>query len=90
VSESVPTGRVEVANVAVLLRPLPGVSVALPRDVAPFIKTTDPVGAAEAPLTVAVSVVDWPYTEGFSEDVTAAVTDPLLTTWLNAGELAEA
>jgi hypothetical protein len=60
VTESVPTGRVEVANVAVLLKPLPGVSVALPRDVAPFMNVTEPVGAAYTPLTVAVSVVDWP------------------------------
>jgi hypothetical protein len=46
VSESVPIGRVEVASVAVLLNPLPGVSVALPIDVAPFMNVTDPVGAA--------------------------------------------
>jgi hypothetical protein len=46
VMESLPTGRVEVVSVALLLRPLPGVSVALPIDVAPFMNVTEPVGAA--------------------------------------------
>jgi hypothetical protein len=46
VIESAPTGRVEVVSVALLLRPLPGVSIALPIDVAPFMNVTEPVGAA--------------------------------------------
>jgi len=42
----VPTGRVAVVSVAVLLRPLPGDRVAVPMVVAPSMKTTGPVGAA--------------------------------------------
>jgi hypothetical protein len=44
--ESAPFGRVVVLSVAVLLDPLPGVSVPLPSEVAPFINVTEPVGAA--------------------------------------------
>jgi hypothetical protein len=57
--ESVPAGRVDVISVAVLLRPLPGVSVALPIAAEPFIKVTEPVGAAEPLVTVAVKVTAW-------------------------------
>jgi hypothetical protein len=42
---SLPTGRAEVASVAVLLWPLPGTRVAVPIEVEPFIKVTVPVGA---------------------------------------------
>jgi hypothetical protein len=80
VIESVPTGRAEVANVAVLLTPLPGVSVAVPIAVAPFIKVTDPVGAALLLETVAVKVTDCPTEAGLSEDATdAVVPDALIT-----------
>jgi hypothetical protein len=44
--ESVPIGNVDVLRDALLLRPPPGVSVTLPIAVAPFIKVTEPVGAA--------------------------------------------
>jgi hypothetical protein len=60
VIESVPAGRADVVSVAVLLTPPPGVSVALPSEVDPFMKVTDPVGAVLPLDTVAVSVTDWP------------------------------
>ena len=44
---------------AVLLRPLPGLRVAVPIAVLPFMKTTEPVGAAKLPASVAVKVTDW-------------------------------
>ena len=53
---SVPTGRVEVTSVAVLLRPLPGVRMAVPIVVVPSKKATEPVGAALLLETVAVKV----------------------------------
>jgi hypothetical protein len=87
VIESVPTGRVEVASVAVLLTPPPGVSATLPREVDPFIKVTEPVGAAAVLETVAVKVTDCPLLAGFSDDATVVVLPALLTTWLKAGEV---
>jgi len=87
----VPTGRVGVVSVAVLLRPLPGDRVTVPMAVAPFMKTTGPVGAAKRPVSVAVKVTDWPTPEGFSEDVSVAVVEPAgLTTWLRMGEVVAA
>jgi hypothetical protein len=88
VIESVPTGRAEVERVAVLLTPPPAVSVALPREVAPFINVTEPVGAAVLLVSVAVKVTDCPALAGFSEDTTAAVLLAALTTWLSVGEVA--
>jgi hypothetical protein len=88
VIESVPTGRDEVERVAVLLTPPPAVSVALPREVAPFINVTEPVGAVVLLVSVAVKVTDWPALAGFSEDTTAAVLLAALTTWLSVGEVA--
>ena len=86
---SVPTGRVEVVSVAVLLRLLPGVRVTVPIAVAPSMKTTGPVGAAKMPTSVAVKVTDWPALAGFTEDVTAAVVEvAALTTWLSTDEVA--
>jgi hypothetical protein len=56
VMEFVPTGSEEVVSTAVLLCPLPGVSVTVPIAAPPFIKTTDPVGAPTLLEIVAVSV----------------------------------
>jgi len=85
---SVPTGRVEVVNVAVLLKPLPGVRVAVPMAVAPSMKTTGPVGAAKLPESVAVKVTGWPTLAGFNEDMTAAVEAGRATAWLSTAEVA--
>jgi hypothetical protein len=86
--ESVPNGNVEVVSVAVLLRPLAGVSVALPMAVEPSIKVTEPVGAAWPLETVAVRVTDWPKLEGVSEEATVAVVPAGFTTWVVADEVA--
>jgi hypothetical protein len=87
VIESLPTGRVEVASVAVLLRPLPGARVAVPIEVVPFMKVTVPVGAPLGLVIVPVKVTDWPVLEGFSEDATVAVVLAAVTTWLIADEV---
>src|SRR5438128_1175312 len=42
-------------------------------------KVTVPVGMGPSPVTVAVKVIDWPNTEGFTEDVTVVV-DPAAAT----------
>jgi len=55
VIESLPTGRLEVAKLAV-----PPLSVPLPSTVLPFLNVTVPVGVPLAALTVAVKVTDWP------------------------------
>src|SRR5207247_10622347 len=48
---------------------------------------TDPLGVPEpgavAP-TVAVNVIDWPNTEGLTEDVTEVLVPALFTTWAEA------
>jgi hypothetical protein len=36
-------------------------------------KVTVPVGTGPTPLTVAVKVIDWPNTDGFTNDVTVVV-----------------
>jgi hypothetical protein len=87
VIESVPTGNVLRVRVAVLPSPLPEVNVPLPIAVAPFIKTTDPVGEAYALESVAVSVTGWPALDGFNDDATVAVVLVALTTWLSAAEV---
>jgi hypothetical protein len=71
-SESVPTGRVEVVSVAVLVRPPVVVRVAVPIAVDPSTKVTDPVGAEEVPVRVAVNVTGCPKTEGVCEDPSEA------------------
>jgi hypothetical protein len=88
VMESLPTGRVNVVIEAVLLVPLPVVSVTVPIAVVPFIKVTEPVGAPKLLETVAVSVTAWPMLEGLSEDASVAVVLAALITWLNAAEVA--
>jgi hypothetical protein len=59
VIKSVPNGKVEVLIVALLLRPLPGVRDALPIAIDPSMKVTEPVGAAEPLVTVAVKLTGW-------------------------------
>jgi hypothetical protein len=39
----------------------------------PSWKVTVPVGTGPTPLTTAVKVIDWPNTDGFTEDVTVVV-----------------
>src|SRR5689334_1210825 len=58
--------------------------VALPRDVDPSLKLTEPVGwpapGADA-ATLAVKVTFWPAVDGFGEAVTTVVVAALLTSW---------
>jgi hypothetical protein len=85
---SVPTGSVEVASAAALVKPPAAVRFAVPIAVEPSINTTDPVGAVDTPTTVPVSVTDCPEPAGFTDEVTVAVVDPAaLTTWLSAFEV---
>jgi hypothetical protein len=85
----VPIGRVEVVRLAVLLNPLPGVSVALPSVVAPSVKTMVPVGATNRVEKVAVKVTGWFWLEGFCEDAsTALLMKAGLMPWGNAAEVA--
>jgi hypothetical protein len=70
---SVPAGRADVVSVAVLVRLPVVVRVAVPIAVDPFTNVTDPVGAAEVPVSVAVNVTACPTYAGFNEEVTDAV-----------------
>ena len=48
----------------------------MPRTVEPSMNVTVPVGGgspAVAAVTVAVNVIDWPYTEGFGADLRVVV-----------------
>src|SRR5712691_10846520 len=78
-------------SVAVFRAAVPPLSVtALPRLLAPSLNWTVPVGVpapGETALTVAVKVTLSPDTDGFSDDVTPAVVDALLTAWLTAVEV---
>src|SRR6266404_5675800 len=65
----------------------PAVSVLVANAVAPSLKVTVPVGVPLVPLTAAVNVTDWPNTEGFSEELTVVVVEPLLTVCVNAAEV---
>ena len=85
--ELVPTARLEIVIVAVLLVPLPAVNVALPIVVVPFLKITVPVGAALPLDTVAVNVTACPELAGFSEDATADVVAAVPTTSDNTDEV---
>jgi hypothetical protein len=85
---SVPTGRVDVVRVAVVvaLAPLPTVdSVAVPRVTPPLAKVTVPVGGAEAPATVGtvkinctaepkVELVGFAVSVSFAPEATATVS----------------
>jgi len=57
---SVPPGNVEVVKVAVLVSAPVTVRFAVPIAVPPLRNVTEPVGAAEVPVSVAVRVTDWP------------------------------
>src|SRR5579884_216254 len=83
----VPTVNELVVKVAVVTPPLVD-SVPVPMVAPPSWKSTVPDGSAAAlvpgrvMLTVAVNVTDWPYTEGFTDELTAVVVLALFTTWL--------
>jgi hypothetical protein len=87
VIESVPSGRLEVVSVAVLLVPLPAVKVAVPIAVAPFMNVTEPVGAADPLETVAVNVTACPKLAGLTEEATVDVVPAAFTTSLSAEEV---
>jgi hypothetical protein len=61
----------------------------VPRLVLPSKNVTVPVGVpAPAPVTetAALNVTGWPYTDGFTEELTVVLVDALLTIWMR-GEL---
>src|SRR5450631_1422033 len=76
--ESIPTGSVEVINVAVLVKPGPGTSVTAPSISAVVVggnnstKLTVPVGAAKLPVSVAMRVTGRPAGEGFGAPISVA------------------
>src|ERR1035438_10064047 len=76
---SVPTGRVEVVKVAVLLNPGPGTRFTVPSRADNVVggnvsaNVTGPVGAAKFPVKVAVKVTGWPWMAGLSDEVIWAV-----------------
>src|ERR1035437_5517258 len=87
---SVPTGRVEVVKIAVLLSPGPGTRVAVPSRSTVVVGGNDsvnctvPVGAAKFPVKVAVKVTGWPWMAGLSDEVRVAVVvsgDTVMVTW---------
>src|SRR4051812_10666023 len=71
-----PTASAEVTSVATP----PAESVPVPSTVAPSLKVIEPVGVAPAPVTVAVSVTDWPKTaEAFEvPSVVVLVVEPVV------------
>ena len=75
-----PTASALVVKVAI-----PALRVPVPRGDPPSRNVTLPVGVP-APgaitLTVAVTVTDCPYTEGFCEEVTVVLVSGLFTCWL--------
>src|SRR5271170_4717062 len=78
----VPTARLAVLQVAVLLPALPAGSATAPQPVSvlpPAVKATLPVGAL--PATVAVNVTLAPTVDGLSELTNVVVEAVLLTTW---------
>ena len=66
---ALPTAKEDVLNV---VTPLP-FKVPVPSVVEPFLKVMVPDGVPEEPVTVAVKVIDWPKSEGFTEDANAVV-----------------
>ncbi len=60
----------------------------MPSTVEPSLKTTSPEGAPTAGATTAtraVSVTDWPETEGLSDEARESVVPPRFTTWASEG-----
>src|SRR5580693_6307406 len=74
-----PTARVDMVKVAT---PLP-FRVPVPSDELPFLKVTVPVGTplpGAAAVTVAVNLIDWLYTEGLTDELTAVLVLDVFTT----------
>ena len=66
----------------------PPLNVALPSDVVPSLKTTDPVGVPVVKdLTVAVKVTEAPCFDGFSEEVTELDVPALLIVCVSTAEV---
>ena len=63
----------------------PPLIVPVPRVVLPSLKVTVPV-AAEGE-TVAVSVTDEPYVDGFAEDASVTAVFALFTVWVSTDEV---
>ena len=62
--------------------------VPVPRTFVPSLNVTDPFGVPPyRAVTVAVSVTDCPYTEGFGEEISAVVVGALFTTCVTAREV---
>ena len=81
--ESVPTGNVVNARVA-----LPVASVPVPKVVVPYLKVTVPVGVAPVvAVTVAVKVTDSPEVDGFVDEVRVVVVGETFTTWVRVVEV---
>ena len=79
-----PTANAEVDKVA-----LPEERLAIPKVEAPSRKVTVPVGTpvpGAIGLTVAVTVTDWPNTDGFTEVVNVVEVASLITVWVIAAE----
>ncbi len=81
--ECAPTAREAVVSVAMPEES----SVPVPRLVAPSRKATVPVGVPAGELTVAVKVIGWPKTLGFTEEIDVTVVAALFTVCDNGEEL---
>jgi hypothetical protein len=78
VIEAPPTASVETVRVA-WREPL---RVEVPRVAVPLLKVTVPVGVpvpGAVAVTVAVSVTDWPYTDGLTDELTAVEAPSVFT-----------
>src|SRR5580700_8698444 len=86
VIECVPTASADVLNVAT---PEP-FSVAVPSTLVPSSNVTVPVGVPEPgafAVTVVVKVIDWPKSDGFTEDETDVLLASSVTVWLTADDV---
>src|ERR1700678_601388 len=90
---STPTGRVDVMKVAVLVRPGPGTSIAVPSSTPDVVggnssaKVTWPVGGAKLPVKVAVKVTGRPCGEGLGAPVRVATLVSGRTVMVTMGEV---